>query len=296
MDKQTELVIEEVRDTITALNSDEVRKPLTDFEDKEKERIEGFRVKIRDLEFYRSANYNIIVDSETATKAILELDKSYKDVSDWGGFKMTADIEYKKSNEHLCQVQYGFIVREEEQDELEKLRKEKEEREKKEREQQIIRETEENTRRVEREKAERVAKEAEQENYRLEAEKKAAEQAKVNAENRAKEAAIIAEQERKRAEIQANLDKEAALKKEREKFRLKKEAEIEAAKAREEDVKHRTKINNEAANAMADVIDKDKVGEMIRGYNYIRGVPLLYAKRILIAIAKGKIPHVSIKY
>ena len=144
VDKAGLNLTEEARDRINKVNEDrkrvkeklqsfqdDVRQPLTDFEEREKKRIGDFQGKICDLEFYRSANYNIIVNSKTAKEALIKLDEDYKSVSDWQEFKMKAEIEYKKSSEFLNETLQNFLKKEAEQAELEKLRKEKEERDKK---------------------------------------------------------------------------------------------------------------------------------------------------------------------
>lgn len=273
-----------IRDTLDEWR-DEVRQPLTDFEDAEKKRIGNFENRITDMISYKDLDIN---SSGQANELMKKLTSLYSRVEHWQEFDERAKNVYSEVTIYLVDKRKDYRERELEQAELEKLRKEKEEREKKEREEQIIRETEENIRRVEREKAERVAKEAEAQRYRLEAEKKAAEQAKINAEERAKEAARIGREEKEQAEIQAKKDQEEAVRLERARAEAKRQQEIEEAKAREADLEHRTKINNEAANAIAKAIRED--GEMMDN------VALIYAKRALIAIAKGKIPYIFIKY
>ena len=142
---------------------------MTEFEEKEKERIEGFRKKIESLISYGNM---VMINSEEGSKMLLELDKYYQDVSDWQEFKHKANTEYQKSNEELSDRINKFKKLEAEQAELAKLRKEAEERDRKDREDQIAKEVEERVRVAAREEADRVAKAAEQEKYRLEAEKK----------------------------------------------------------------------------------------------------------------------------
>jgi len=301
---------------------DDVRQPLTDFEEKEKERIEERRLRIARIEYFQDL---------TPGHAELEITAAIKDVKelkvfDWQEFATKAEDVSKKILDHLNSTLAKIKIHIAEKEQLEKLLKEKAARDQKEREEQIIRETEENIRRVERETAERIAREVKQERYRLEAEKKAAEAreqqakleleaqkeaaklrveenkravelAKINADVRAREAERLVEEQKKQAKIQADRETEAVLKKEREKFKLKKEAEIEAEKAREADIKHRTKINNEALDAlilaMQNEGEEKPWGDFTESYesslNFI-------GKLAIRAIAKGKISHVSIKY
>lgn len=265
---------------------DDVRQPLTDFEDKEKLRIESFQNAIADMEAFKDKD---IISSFSVGKLIYGLGKHYINMSDWQEFEHKAKTVFEDVNSYLVQIKKDLDARDAEQAELEKLRKEKEERDQKDRDEQIRKEATEKVNREAQEKIEIERKKQEDEKYRLEAEKKAAEQAKINAEIRVKESAKIARAAKEQAKIEAENAKERALEKQKEEFRLKKEAEIEAEKEREADVKHRTKINNEALLPLLELIESfEDVGGL--------GANKQQAKEIIRAIAKGKVPHISIKY
>ena len=129
--------------------------------------------------------------------------------------------------------------------------------------------------------------------FRLEAEKKAAEHAKINAENRAIEVAKRAKEEKEHAKNRAKAVQEEGIRLERARVQAERQKEIDKAKAREADVKHRTKINNEALEAIKGILEEGYAGEE-------KYIPILIhtmiTKNILNAIAKGKIPNIFIKY
>ena len=285
-------ITEEVRNTITALNleenslldriqelQDEVRKPLTDFENKEKKRIEVRRNRIEAME-------TILVDAncgESINQAIDKLQELMNFKDDWGVFTKKAEDTFLKMSNFYKNMASVNLKREAEQAELEKLRKEKEEKEKKEREEQIIRETEENIRRVEREKAEKVAKEAEEQRYRLEAEKKAAEQAKIDAENRIVEVAKRAREEKEHAKNRAKAVQEEAIRLERARAEAQRQKEIDEEKARAQNLEHKTKIYKEIIAALLPYINNNLEATA-------------KTKAIIAGIAKGKIPYISIRF
>jgi len=87
------------------------------------------------------------------------------------------------------------------------------------------------------------------------------------------------------AEIKAKKDKEEAIIKERERVERERIKELEATKKREENKKHKAKINNEIVDALKSVFyECEKGGEKER------------EKAIVKAIFLGKIPHVKINY
>ncbi len=288
---------EEVRITLSKLNEeenrlrdkiqelqDEVRKPLTDFEDKEKRRIEVRQARIIALEnasYVTSTIQAVLTPIEFYKKVLISLEDLLK--FDWQEFDFKAETTYNNSKIEVEKKLKKEMEQELEKQELEKLRKEKEEREKKEREEQIIKETEENIRRVEREKAQKVAKEAEEQRYRLEAEKKAAEQAKINAEIRVKQAAKIAKAQREQAEIQAKKDKEEAIRLERARAEAERQKQIDEEKARAENLEHKTKIYKDIVAALLPYVNNNMEATA-------------KTKAIIAGIAKGKIPYISIKF
>lgn len=166
----------------------------------------------------------------------------------------------------------------------------------------------------ERERAEAAAKKAEQE--KAEAEERARKEAadREAAEARAKEAEKKrlqdladaeekrkadlkaaeekAEREKKEAAEKAEADRKAAVKAEQDRqAKAKADEEAETAK-READKKHKAKINKEAVAKIKAIIDAAPVGNGTEGSDVCDNI----AKGIVTAIAKGEIPHVTIKY
>lgn len=143
----------------------------------------------------------------------------------------------------------------------------------------------------EKEEAERAREEAARiESERIEREKKIAEEAAARAVAEAEERAAKEKEEIERREREAIKAKEAAermakeaealaIERERARVNAEKEAEERAQKARDEDKKHRSHVNNAAANAIAEI-----------------GVDAETAKNIVKEIVKGNIPNVSIRY
>lgn len=126
--------------------------------------------------------------------------------------------------------------------------------------------------------AERREKEAE---ARAENEKWTRIFAEADAENREFDAKIEAAKEAEAAAAKARqeeIDRQA----------LEKKAEEDAAAAREADQKHRQQINGAAIDAIADILSGLSAGETED--------PQDWAFEIVQAIARGEIPHVSIKY
>ena len=115
------------------------------------------------------------------------------------------------------------------------------------------------------EQAKRDKEEADRRVAKVEAERKASEE-------RAKAAATVAAE-------QAKLEAELAAKREREKIDAEKIAEAEATAKREADKKHKARVNNEALAALVKA-----------------GVPEDVGKKVVEAVAKKLVPHISIQY
>ena len=247
----------------------EVSAPLDDWKRKEKDRVESLTER---LNIIKSAyDFPIEISSGELESRLATVSETYKDF-DWQDFERVAGEENDKAvsliNAKLTQVK----EQEKQAAELEKLRAESAARAKADEEERLRKEGEERAKREAEEKAERdrVAQEnailAEQaRTAKAEADKlaaeKAAQDARDNAERQAKEAA-----EKARLEEVARQEAESA--------RIKAEEE-----ARENDKKHRAKINNEAVTAIAALGFGEKD-----------------AKDIVTAIAKGQVPNVKIHY
>lgn len=115
----------------------------------------------------------------------------------------------------------------------------------------------------------------------------------ANSEKEAAEKREIASKEqseidRKNAEIQSKIDIEFAAKQERDRIEAEKLKEEQAAKDREADTKHRGKINLAAVNAIVDAFKTYEKGKNVLTENQ--------AKLIVKIIANNKVPNVKISY
>lgn len=284
--KTIEKELREFVDSMDALR-DEVRKPLTDWENAEKVRVERHKEKISHIVSYRDARTDVTAAQMGALIETLEdfcVDQAFEE------FEAEAHREKAESlvllrEAHLKQKNYEAA-----QAELARLRAEAEERARKDREEQIARDAAEKAKReaeeaalLEMEKAEAAAKAEREASERRELELKlAAEQAvrqklaAEQAQKAAEEAQAKAEQEAKSNAEQAARDAEERVKREAEE-----NAKAEAAELakREADKKHRAKINNEAVDAFVE-----------------GGFSEAEAKRIVVMVASGRIPNVKISY
>lgn len=268
---------------------EEVRAPLTEWENKEKERIQKYTDKLRALEGWLNPNFEL--DSQ-GLKTDLEALQAIEITDEWEEFK-DKGIKLKSQGVEAHEKAIAKKVQEEaERAELERLRKEKEDQERKEREERIAREAAERAKREAEERA-RLEKEEAERKARLEAERVERERQELikkqkEAEERAKrleqekiEAAKREEERKKQVEIERKQAEERA--REEERLRIQREKEREAAEAakREANKRHKAKINNAAARAITE--SSPAITEEL-------------ARGIVTAIAKGEIPNVRIEY
>jgi hypothetical protein len=250
-----------------------IRKPLTDWEQAEKDRKDSIQKIINELiesgsdavENYLSRDLQTMVDRKSE---IEEIDTS-------AGFDELIDSAIYFRKEAIEKLEIAIEKRKQhdsDQAELEKLRTEALERERKEREDQLLKDREEREKRIADEAAENARKKAElaeaERTKRIEAER---EEAIIE-----KEAAELAVIEEKK---QAKIDADNAAKAEREKIEVERLREKEAAEKREANTRHRKKINNEAVTSLMTAgLTKDQ------------------AINVVTAIAKGLINNVTISY
>ena len=288
-----------------------VRQPLTDWENAEKERVAAHELAVKTLE--RADVWDLPATLEAVKTRLAELAPFYEG-RQWQEFQQRAAELYDAARAALGSRLEQMVKAEEEAAELARLREVEAERQQQEREALIAANAKAEAERVAKEQADALAArvKAEQEaaaqreqeaaerakraeSERLEAEKRAedepkaaAERAKL-AETAAREAQEKAERDRIAAEEKAKADQaaavEAAAKAERDRIAAEQEAERKALAKREADKAHKAKINNEAATAILRVLET-KHGEPEHGT----------AKAIIVAIAKGEIPHVKINY
>lgn len=267
-----------IRDRLDALK-DEVRKPLTDWENAEKQRIADHEQALVSLA--GMAHFDVppsAADIKFRLDALLALP-----ARDWEEFaKRGADTE-AATTVALERQHAEAVKREAEAAELARLRAEQAAREQKERDDRIAAEAAERARVEAEAKAKREAEEAA---AKAETERKRVEQEKADAIARAekaeadrKAAAAKAEQDAKDAAEAAERKQQQAIEAERK--RVADEAAKVAAETakREADKKHRAKINNEVLAALT-----------------LLGVEAELGKAIVGAIAKGEVPHTKIAY
>ena len=291
-----------IRDTLDELK-EEVRAPLTAWEDQEKDRIadhENALAYIQQLgEFFE----------ESATEIIESRIKSFQALAprNWQEFQARYEAAVKSLSETLESQLVISRKRDAEQAELARLRQEEADRRQREHEERLkadaaarAKAEAETAARAEAEalaakvKADQEAAAKREEAARrekAEAEERArrAEEARLAAEAKAeadrKAAAEKARQDAIAAAEKAKRDAELAAQREREKIEAERKAEAKALAKREADKKHRAKINNEALDALTLLLHD---GSFLDAS--------ITARAVIEAIAKGNVPHVRIQY
>lgn len=247
-----------VRERLDALK-DEVRKPLTDWENAESARKDALQQRLADLRSLADVidsvgNYlpSVEIQQRIESAKAVALDESWQEVAAEAGVAKDATIQ---------QLEAALIVakqREHEAAELERLRKEAEEKARLEREENIRREA-----------AERARRDAE-----------AMHKAEIEA------AARREAREKQEAEERARREKEEAVAAER-----RRQEEAEAARLAEE----QRKAEEEARRA-ADKEHRRTVNRRVYADLIAQGIPEEYAQKAVLAIAGGKVQDAHIKY
>lgn len=235
---------------------DAVRKPLTDWENYEKERIHNITARIDRIKAVRDFNGTSEEINELLSKLKLTvIDESFCE------FQKQANDELVKSLSHTEELYKSTLIKEQEQEELARLRKESEERAQKDREAQLIKEAE-----------DRAKKQAE------EAAQKAINDAKA-AEEKARQYLIDA-QERER------------IYKENEEKRIEQEAKTKASmEAYNAEVKRK-----EEADRAADEVHKKKILNEVYVSLTKHGMNHTDAELLIAAICRNEIQNVTINY
>jgi hypothetical protein len=270
-----------IRDRLDALK-EEVRKPVTDWENEEQARVEAHEKCLGDM-----AALGAFPSSEPSSSDIrAHLDLLRSDIytcRNWQEFaKRAADLR-AEIEQRLDRAYQHAVKRETEQAELERLRREQAERAQRERDERIAAEAAERARRAAEEKAENEARAAAlaaaRERERVEREKAEALARAEKAERdrvAAEEAAKLREQQAAEAAEKRRLQ---AIEDERQRVAAERAAQDAEAKRREADKAHRAKINGEALAALV-----------------AAGLSDAAAKTAVTAIAQGKVPHIRITY
>ncbi|MCE9567458.1 MAG: hypothetical protein K8U57_36110 [Planctomycetes bacterium] len=292
-----------IRDELDALK-EEIRTPLTEWENAEKQRVESHEAALSVFEAL--PRFDVPHPATTEVQKRLESVET-ANARDWQEFGKRAQLAYDAARKSLSGTLAATQKYGGEQAELERLRREEAERKARERDEQLRAEAaakakaeaEEKARMEAAAEAARVKAEqekAEQERVRIQKEKEEAEARAKKAEEDRLAAIAKAEVDRKAAEEKAERDRaeaerkskeavEAASKAERDRIDAEKRAEAEAAVKREADKKHRSKVNNEALNGIVTHCNSGVID-----------ITPEIAKAVVEAIAKGLIPHVKINY
>jgi hypothetical protein len=335
LDKLGDSLIEEHRAVVTAVNADrksmrddldafkvEVRKPVTDLENAEKGRVAAHEAALAAIP--EAEGYGVS-ESVTELKNRLNYLANYP-ARDWEEFNKRAEIALMAEVGRTALLLDRAERRQAEAEELIRLRAEAQERAIKEREEaaakaaqeaaerrateqaRIAREAAERERlRVENERIEAEARAKQAEAQRIAAEERAARELKEAEERRIREAqealargkeqAEAAERRIREVEAQriaaakaaelaasaaaakAKREQEAAVEAERQRVAAQQKAELDEAEKRAKNRAHRLKIDNEALGVIV-ALD----------------IPMDRAQDLLIAIAKGAVPHITISY
>jgi len=285
----------------------EIRAPLTEWEDKEKDRIANHENALAEL------SQQIALDSDTSPAEIerriarlIEIGKSRH----WEEFALRARNLHEEAYDILVKKLDASRKREAEQVELDRLRRDEAERKQREHEERLKAEAAAKAKaEVEaqaKREAEALAAKVKAEQEAAAKREEAARREKVEAEERARKA----EEARKTAEVKAEADRnaaaekarqdaiaadekakreaEAAAQRERDRIEAERRAEAEAVAKREADKAHTAKINREALHALLSAITENHIANKAEAEKV--------CKTIIEAIAKGQVPHVRIQY
>lgn len=302
----------------------QVRQPLTDWEDADKQRVARHESNL--AEIVNSGPFTLQNWQSLSVEAMRDrLAEVQKEVElDWQEFSTRANLAIEATTQAITAAIAKRQKHDAEQAELARLRKEEEERKQHERDEKLKAEAAEAARiaaelkaqreaeaeakrvaaekaeaeqerlRIQQEKEEADARAAKAESDRIAAERKASrdrelaeefalkvERDRIAAAEKAKEDARIAAE---KAAVDKKAAEEAAAARERQRIEDERRAEEEATAKREADKAHRANINGHALYA---------INEIIEAFQSTGNNP---SKAIVEAIARGKIPHVSISY
>ncbi|HDN9804001.1 TPA: hypothetical protein P2N04_001055 [Aeromonas salmonicida] len=279
-----------IRDTLDALK-DEVRAPLTQYEEAESARVEALQARLARLNELGSAA-SIEISAAALQDMLLEVEQTALDNS-WQEMLPQATVAKELAAKRLGETLATRKKYEAEQAELEELRKKQAEQERIDRERLIAEQArlqEENRQRLEREaaqhrelEAQRQAQAAREREEQARRDAETSELARQQAEARRIAEAEQAELRRQEAERNAALHAEAvaaqAAEQERQRIAEEQRLKTEADAARAADVEHRRTINQSILmDLMGLGIEEDKAVTLIKH------------------IANNKIAHLTINY
>lgn len=290
-----------VRETLDALK-EEIRAPLTEWEDAEENRMAEHERALAALEAKAMLAHDkwmsLSVDDMQA-----DLNAIMGDNNDYQEFSTRHEIVKKNA---VAAFENAIAKRQKhdaDQAELERLRKSDEDRKRKEREDQIAKDAADQARReaeADKLESERKQRAAEEETKRAkEAEEKAkrdlaeAEDRRLREAKEAEEKAVRiqkeneerAERERKANEERIDRERREAAEAERKRIEDAQREEDAKARKREEDKKHHAKVNNAALEFICAIIEKQDGSTSTE-----------LGQAIVSAIARGEVPHTKISY
>jgi len=319
----------EIKDRLNVLR-DEVRKPLTEFEEAEKARKATYHQKVEDIKKSGDRLFLLGMTSQEIKKKINFLINLVIN-DEWQEFEEIAEESRVRSIESSGYVLSEVENKEAEAVELQKLREESDARKRKDHEDKIASEAREKAESEAKDRREQEARKAEAEKETLRLEKEASEKRAADfkaREEQAKKDAIEADKKRIAAEKKAEedkiqADKDAEVRRiqvEKDRIQAEKDAEtkrvtdLEAARikaeqdkivaineAREKSEAERIKKEKEA-NLEADRIAKDKkhneivLKELTECLHDYCGLDEGFTRAIFKEIRKGNVPRLSINY
>lgn len=294
---------------------DQVRKPLTDWEARDVKRVEAHRDALAEL-----VDLVHVPDPQTIEQIDDALAAASKLVTTrtWEEFQMRASDAFAQVNDALNDFRVKAIQRDKERAEA----AEREEqarlqavREQEAREARLAAEAAGQARQVAEARAAREATEAAQKAAEEIDRRERASHAREDAAKRQAEADRLATERRYEAELEAQRQRsqaayqgalarlqaeerakaqaaaERAREEERERVRVQQEADRVAAELREKNVAHQRKINREARDAIEKIVRHGMDAAMSKSEK-----PIETAQAIVVALAKGEVPHVRISY
>lgn len=277
--KAVDEVRRNMRDRLDALK-EEVRRPLTEWENAEKSRVENLQLRLINLRQIPG----LAAEEQTSAGVSKWIDKlgEYAADDSWEEFQTEAGEAHDAVAFKLGELLRRITEQEEAAAKAEQERREREEKERKAREERIAREAAERAKRAAEEVARKAAEDArlKEERKRKEAEDEA--RRKIEDEKRKREEAEAAVKRAERERIEAERRQQEALENERMRIKEERLAKEREERARAEDREHRRRINGEIVAAL---MDTDGAGLAEQA-----------AKNVVASIAKGEVPHIKITY
>lgn len=283
---------------------DEIRAPLTAWENAEKDRVAGHEAAIAEIEAWAT----VPADWTAAQIADRIEETAHHEhlARDWQEFGARAKAAIAGAVDAMHRAHAAAVKREAEAAELARLREADARRERERQEQERIdreaRIAAESAEKATRDAESKAAEEAAAAERRAQAERDAAakrerdaaealaraEREKIEAEERAKEAEAKAERDRLAAEQKAERDRAAAVEAERRRIEAAAEAQRQADELRAANTAHRSGINRKVLAAIMLAMSEVHTGNAEEAD--------AIGKAIVTAIAKGAVPHTTINY